>query len=379
MDVTQNMISILQEIVNKGNVDVEKWNELSQEELELIKELQANGLVEEALNFAESLDSEENWELLKEKLFPKRKSVVIDWRAFYKYAAIFIGLISLAYLFQDQFFKQPEIIVPTDAIQLVLENGDVQILNPNGESKIVQKKGKVVVSQKGKEISYKLDNSIDKLVYNQIKIPYGKTFNVTLSDGTMVYLNAGSSLKYPVKFIKGKKRIVILEGEAFFDVAKDKKHPFVVKTSGVDVRVLGTKFNVTSYKEDAEINTVLVEGSVSLYNDAQPSQKSILTPGHKGSWDKNKLNIEIEKVDTKIYTEWMSGDLIFRKSSFNEILKKLERTYNVKIINNNPDLFNKKFNASFNKNIETIDDVMNAMSKIQSFTFKKETNIITIN
>jgi len=379
MDSNPNLIKILKEIVSNGSIDASKVALLPQEEQELIKELQSNGLLEEALLYVESIDTQKSWEELKEKIELKKKPIVINWKTIFQYAAVFVCLLGLVYVFQNNANKQTKVVIPDDAIQLVLENGDIQILSPNGDQQIIKKNGEVVASQKENQISYSSDKSINKLVYNEIKIPYGKTFVITLSDGTVVNMNAGSSLKYPVQFIKGHNREVVLAGEAFFEVTKDKKHPFIVKTRGVDVKVLGTKFNVSSYKEDAEINTVLVEGSVSLSSATVPNEKEMLVPGEKGTWSNQKSGIAVEKVDTRIYTEWMTGELVFRKATFRDIIIKLERTYNVTIENNRKELLDKKFNASFNKNIESIETVLATMSEIQSFTFKKEGRLIKIN
>lgn len=375
MNRDPKLIDILKKIVHKGDFNASKMESLSLEEQELIKDLQDNGLLEEALAYVESIDTDKSWEEFKDKINANEKSAVINWRNIFQYAAVFLCLLGLVYIFQYKNDKT-KIKVPSDAIQLVLENGDIQILSPNGEQQIIKKNGKVVASQKDNEINYRSANSMNKLVYNEIKIPYGKTFKVMLSDGTMVNMNAGSSLKYPVQFIKGHNREVALDGEAFFDVAKDKTHPFIVKTRGVDVKVLGTKFNVSSYKEDADISTVLVEGSVSLSDAA--NRKAMLVPGEKGSWNSKNTEIAVETVDTRFYTEWINGEIVFRKTAFRDIIIKLERTYNVTIENNRKDILDKKFNASFNKNIESIEKVLETMSKIQGFTYKKEGRLIKI-
>ncbi|GGF19968.1 FecR family protein [Flavobacterium limi] len=376
MNPDPKLINILREIVNKGDFDASKIELLPLEEQELIKELQRNGLLEEALAFVEAMDDGKNWEEFKDKINVNKKSVVINWRNIFQYAAVFLCVLGLIYVFQYETGKQTEIKIPSDAIQLVMENGDIQVLSPNGEKQIIKKNGEVVASQKNNEINYRSANSMDKLVYNELKIPYGKTFKVTLSDGTQVNMNAGSSLRYPVQFIKGHKREVVLEGEAFFDVAKDKAHPFIVKTRGVHVKVLGTKFNVSSYKEDADINTVLVEGSVSLSDAA--NRKAMLVPGEKGSWNSKNTEIAVEAVDTRFYTEWINGEIVFRKTAFRDIIIKLERTYDVTIENNRKNILDKKFNASFNKNIESIEKVLETMSKIQGFTYTKEGRLIKI-
>ncbi|MFV5689365.1 FecR family protein [Flavobacterium sp. ZT3R25] len=378
MDIPQNVIKVLREIGVTGNIDNKEFEKLVPEEQELINDLYKNGLVNEALRFIDSMDVEKNWEELKKNLDQRRKPVVLLWKNVYKYAAIFIGVIGIFFLFQRKDVTESKIKKDSNQIELVLDNGEVQILSANGENQIVSNNGQVVGSQNGSEIKYSSNTSIDKLVYNQIKIPYGKTFNVKLSDGTVVYLNSGSTLKYPVQFIRGMNREVFLDGEAYFDVSKDKLHPFIVNAKAMNVKVLGTKFNVSSYKDDTEISTVLVEGSVSLSNDAKPNKKALLIPGYKGVWNKSNPGISLEKVDTKLYTDWMNGEVIFRKSTFNEMIKKLERSYNVTIKNNNRALDAVKFNASFNKNIETIEEVMSSLSKIQPFTYEIIGNQIVI-
>lgn len=378
MDIPQNVIKVLREIGVTGNIDNKEFEKLVPEEKELINDLYKNGLVNEALRFIDSMDVEKNWEELKKNLDQRRKPVVPLWKNVYKYAAIFIGVIGIFFLFQRKDVTESKIKKDSNQIELVLDNGEVQIFSANGENQIVSNNGQVVGSQNGSEIKYSSNASINKLVYNQIKIPYGKTFNVKLSDGTVVYLNSGTILKYPVKFIKGMNREVFLDGEAYFDVSKDKLHPFIVNANAMNVKVLGTKFNVSSYKDDTEISTVLVEGSVSLSNDTKPNKKALLTPGYKGVWNKSGTGISLEKVDTKLYTDWMNGEVIFRKSTFNEMIKKLERSYNVTIKNNKRALDAVKFNASFNKNIETIEEVMSSLSKIQPFTYEIIGNQIVI-
>ncbi|MBZ4037336.1 DUF4974 domain-containing protein [Flavobacterium sp. 17A] len=379
MTPNSKLIDVLRKVTSKGNFDASKIASLPPEEQELIKDLQSNGLLEEALLYAESINVDENWEDLKEKLNVDQKLIVVNWKNIFRYAAIVVCLLGLVYLFQYKTDKDSKIVIPPDAIQLVLENGDIQILSPNGEKQIVKKNGEVVASQKNNEINYSATNSMNKLVYNEIKIPNGKTFKVALSDGTTVNINAGSSLKYPIQFIKGHNREVVLEGEAFFDVAKDKTHPFIVKTRGVAVKVLGTKFNVSSYSEDTDINTVLVEGSVSLSDVKNANKNAMLVPGEKGSWNAEGNQIAINKVDTRFYTEWINGEIVFRKTPFRDIIIKLERTYGVKIENKRTDILDKKFNASFNKNIESIEKVLETMSKIQGFTYTIEGKLIKIN
>ncbi|WP_431243682.1 FecR family protein [Flavobacterium sp. P21] len=217
------------------------------------------------------------------------------------------------------------------------------------------------------------------MVYNTIKIPYGKKFRLQLSDGTFVHLNSGTTLKYPIKFIAGENRQVFLDGEAFFDVAKDKKHPFIVNVDNLNVRVLGTHFNVSNYPEDTSTDVVLVEGSVGMY---QPNEEfdalknTILKPGFKGTFNKENTKISTKPVITDIYTSWINGGLTFRNMTFKNIITKLERRYNVTIVNKNEKLANEKFNASFKE--ESIENVMSYFNDIHGINYTIKGNQILI-
>ncbi|WNH09502.1 FecR family protein [Thalassobellus suaedae] len=194
----------------------------------------------------------------------------------------------------------------------------------------------------------------------------------------MVHLNSGSSLKYPIKFIEGKNRRVFLSGEAYFSVTKDAKHPFIVNAKDLNVKVYGTKFNVSAYSEDTLTDVVLVEGSVGMYANNETSNKgTILIPGTKGSFNRVNQNISSENVDTLIYTSWMDGGLFFRKMTFKNIAKKLERHYNKKIIISNTQLENEIFNANFKD--EPIENVLGYLKESFSINYTIENDTIYIN
>ena len=177
-------------------------------------------------------------------------------------------------------------------------------------------------------------------------------------------------MRYPVKFLKGHKREVFIDGEAYFKVAKDKEHPFVVNADAVAVEVLGTEFNISSYKEDQEIKTVLVEGSISLSNSVNPKGNVMLKPGQKAAWSRAVHDTAIEEVDVDMYTGFIKGELVFRNIAFEDMAKKLERRYNVRIQNNNLLLKDKRLNARFNVEVESIEDVLKSINKIQPFQYK---------
>ncbi|WP_431124211.1 FecR family protein [Flagellimonas flava] len=274
-------------------------------------------------------------------------------------AATFLALLATAYLLMQNTALGTDVIIPENAITLQLENGDIQVISEDGEVEVLDKDGNIIGKQDGKSLKYSVVSSNRELAYNTLTVPHGKTFQLQLSDGTIAHLNAGSSIKYPVQFMEGLQRQIFVEGEAFLDVAKDSNHPFVVNTNGLNVRVLGTQFNVSAYPEDETTEVVLVEGAVSLYteDDGYGSDKNVkLEPGFKGSFDKASNHIDTSKVITSLYTSWVNGKLVFRNMTFSNIMKKLERHYDVTIVNNNKDLTHDLFNANFGK--EPIENVL---------------------
>jgi transmembrane sensor len=165
--------------------------------------------------------------------------------------------------------------------------------------------------------------------YNTIDVPYGERSQITLYDGTKVWLNSGTKLKYPVVFGSNSRR-VILEGEAFFDVAKDSKHPFVVNSGKLQVEVLGTRFNVCAYPEDNEFSTTLEEGSVNAVNTIN-GKFAKMNPGEQVVLNRETDGLNLQKVDIDLYTSWKENLLKFDDATFGEVIKKMERWYDVKI------------------------------------------------
>ena len=298
------------------------------------------------------------------------------------YAAVFVVIFSLGYFSSVNQTDKVEIekIIPKK-YDIVLSSDDQELVIEKDKSD--KKESKKIISeinliQKSDELIYDKNSSIKELVYHTLKVPYGKRFNVVFSDGSKAYLNSGSIIKYPVKFIENKKREVFLEGEAFFDVTENKNNLFVVNSNGINVEVYGTKFNVRNYSEDFNSDIVLVEGSVGIKN-SEILEGTILKPGFKGSVNKENFSVETNKVNTKIYTSWIDGEVIFRNETFSQILKKLERLYNVTIIDNRQELSNEFFNAAIDVENEHIGKVLNYFNKIYKIEYQIFDNKIIIN
>jgi ferric-dicitrate binding protein FerR (iron transport regulator) len=172
------------------------------------------------------------------------------------------------------------------------------------------------------------ENQNSQLV--RLSSPLGVLSSVTLPDGTQVTLNSGTTLIYPNRFTN-KERLVQMEGEAFFDVAHDAKHPFVVRSQGINVRVLGTQFGVKSYDDDDEVVVTLQKGKVDVRTDDAPSRPLFMRPGQQAAFDKFSHTLSLHEVDPDEYTDWRRLKLHFRSLPFAKIARVLERRFNVKI------------------------------------------------
>ena len=200
---------------------------------------------------------------------------------------------------------------------------------------------------------------MNKAQYIVFEAPYGEKSKMTFPDGTVVWLNAGSSLKYSNKY-NTDDRVVELEGEGYFEVAKKKKIPFVVHTRGYDVVVKGTKFNVTAYPEDSNITTTLMEGAVELLKE---KQHIAMKPGESVTLNVVSGKFTLTKVNPDVSKAWSENRIEYDNISLRELAAKLSRQYDVKIHLLTEEVGDKRFSISL-RNQETIGEVMSALKEI---------------
>jgi len=236
-------------------------------------------------------------------------------------------------------------------------------------------------------------NEKKKTVYNDIETPKGSSTIINLPDGSKIWLNAGSKLRYPQNFDKNE-RSVFLEGEAFFEVSKDKDRKFLVKTSELTVKVFGTKFNVKSYPDESAVETTLVEGSISIQKNSmtgeafgkeikmEPNQRIVLYKAQKKSVPtesrqakkienvpERKAKLVLSKrIDTKRFTSWKDGKLIIKSEPMMKLAVTLERKYNVRIHFEDEKIKHFKFSGTINN--ETIEQMMEAIKLASSFDYR---------
>lgn len=304
-----------------------------------------------------------------EKQNNKTKVIPISRRLMQAVAAIIVILLTSTIILYQLKNNNPSITdfaentaeeISSGETRLIL-NGEeeVEIPSKNAVINYSEEAGTVVVDNQ-KKITQDLRQN--EITYNTVIVPYGKRSKITLADNSVIWLNSGSKFIYPVHFT-GKKREVFLEGEAFFEIEHDESKPFTVITNDIEVKVLGTVFNVTAYNDDIYTNTVLESGSVEINYPGKSKFKTSklkITPGTSAVYYPEEKIIQKKQVDTRYFTSWREGILLYQHQTLNDIVKKLSRYYNTEISITNSKLANTSFSgkldlkADINEVLETI-------------------------
>lgn len=209
-----------------------------------------------------------------------------------------------------------------------------------------------------------------------VEVPMGSRSRIVLEDGTVVWLNAGSKLSYNSAF-SHKDRNVQLEGEGYFEVTHNKKLPFIVHTSDIDVKVLGTRFNVKAYGDEDNIEVILAEGSVNLSSLNNQTEPLTLKPEQLAIYNKESGQTEIRKVAASQADNWTTGAHFFNELTLEEIVRQLEKSFDVTFIFRNEEKKNLTFYGDF-RNDDSLDDILMIMSSSGKFRYRKTDNVIEL-
>ena len=258
---------------------------------------------------------------------------------------------------------------------LVLSTGEVVDISNVEQDEVKLDKGTKLYS--GNRLEYVRPDSLHKkeLEFNQLIIPKGTFYHLVLSDGTKVWLNADSKIKYPVSFGKDK-REVSLHGEGYFEVAKDSTRPFIVSTDKMDVKVLGTTFDVNTYEDEGKSFVVLVEGLVEV--SAGKGESRIITPGHMAEVNMYDVQakIRVSRCDTEHYVAWKNGNFSFRHASLTEILKRVSRYYDVTVIRE--EVFEEEYYTGDVSSDVPLESLLAVIESSTSVSFKVERKIVYV-
>ncbi|MBC9796558.1 FecR family protein [Sinomicrobium weinanense] len=360
----------------KEEKELREWLETPGGRQFLKKEIQLHHLVRATLH---SFDGEKAYGQTS-RLVQKAEKKHFCWRTYLRYAAVLVIALGCGYFLYTHLSSntKEQLVISDEKITLELEDGSIRTITPGEPQQITTGKGKAVATRQGDTLYYSSGLPENSLLFNILRVPYGKTFKLKLSDGTMAHLNAGTSLRYPVKF-SGRAREVFLEGEAFFDVSENKDRPFLVRTGNMDIEVTGTRFNVSAYEDDPETSVVLAGGAITIHSTGRSGKtgtSATLSPGQRGALARGTSRIDLREVDVEDYIAWMDGKVIFYNKAFKDVLKILERKYNVTIKNDYPELNKERFKAIFDD--ETIEQVLRTFTESRLFSYRIRNNIIVI-
>ncbi|MGX5687614.1 FecR family protein [Arcticibacter tournemirensis] len=250
---------------------------------------------------------------------------------------------------------------------LTLSNGKKISLTDAGNGAIAKQAGIVITKASDGRLIYSVNSTepaLKEIAYNTIETPRGGQYEVRLPDGTTAWLNAASSLKYPLNFEDASERRVELKGEGYFEVAKDKGHPFIVKTAYQEVKVLGTHFNIKAYNDEPTTSTTLLEGSV-MVSETGSGRRKLLRPGQQSDILNNNGEIYVSNVNPSEVIAWKSGYFIFDNQDIASIMKVISRWYDVDAVYNG---YNKeeRFGGTFSRsaNLSEILKNLESLGKI---------------
>ncbi|RXM41582.1 FecR family protein [Flavobacterium sp. YO64] len=353
-----------------------------------VKEIKIKNLVDKIDSYSE-IDTEKAWEKLEAKYQEKNKRPVfrLSKKTLFKYAAaaMVTSLLTVTFLYKDKIFSTSTEIpaVVKNNIENIKPGTDKATLTLGDGSKIALEKGTPIKTQNahinGGEIIYKdSKQNPSKLVYNYLTIPRGGQFVIKLSDGTKVWLNSASQLKFPVAFIEGASRDVeLVYGEAYFEVSKSTEHKgahFQVYNKNQKVEVVGTEFNIKAYNDESNVYTTLVNGKVNVETG---NKKLRLSPNQQLNLDlKNNTSI-IKTVDAYNEISWKDGVFTFKGKPLKEIMKVISRWYDVDVIFVNKKLENVQFKGSLDKK-QSLEEILSIMKSttIDSYEIKDKTLMI---
>lgn len=271
-------------------------------------------------------------DFLLQKIKDSDRGVKLNWKVCLRYAASISLLIALGGLIYWSVYTNnqfPVEVAGETALKgkIILADGSTKEFETDQTTIKQTASGSLTINTD--TVDGVSDKASSALI--QIIIPYGKHSEITLADGTHIWLNSGSQLSYPSKFKAGS-REVYLSGEAFFDVKANPDQPFYVITRDIRIKVLGTSFNVSSYPEDQTVQTVLIKGRVTAGKNKLFTGMVDLVPGERLTYDKNNANLSKDKVDVQLYSSWIDGYLVFKNVPITFVYTKLKRFYNQDIL-----------------------------------------------
>ena len=378
--------SLTGELSEQERVELEAWLRDSEEHQVLFEKIKKEIRISSESSLFHSLNDEVAWQKFKTTTRERKRRVYV--RRILTYAAVIVLPLAVVagFLFLNR--EKDTLSIASERVvkitpggpRAVLITADQTVHELNGvqEQREIEVEKGVVIKPGGANLEYdSLVASTQEvaLAMNTLRVPRGGEFRLKLSDGTNVYLNSASELKYPVRFDETERR-VYLSGEAYFEVTKDSNRPFYVVTEEVQIRVYGTEFNVNTH-QPGKVHTVLVDGKVGIKKRGM-TEEITMKPGELASFDRNAGTFEVKEVDVRQYVVWKDGYFTFENESLEQILNTLSLWYDVDVFFQSESAKQLVF-TGYMKRYNDISEILNAITEVVgvNFTINGKTIIVS--
>ena len=308
------------------------WLEESDFNRQIFDELAKGSSLSRSYDEYRNIHREQVWNAIEKQIVPQGRQLSLQWVGYA--ASVMILVVAGWFIFQmsdnknvvQEGKKVARITPGTQKAILYLDNGEQVVLADNN-TVVVEDSLSGRIEQVDKSLVYQTESTVKEERLNVLEIPNGGEFQVTLADGTKVCLNAGTKLTYPIAFV-GKERRVRLEGEGYFEVKRDENKPFIVEIKGMEVKVLGTSFNLRSFAADNRSTATLISGKIEVKTS---SRRVELSPNHQADLWVGENKLDVREVDAAVYSAWTKGRFVFRRERLETILDDVSRWYNVTV------------------------------------------------
>ncbi len=364
------------EVDEEGLRELNVWLEESDSHKALFARIQDEKMQYEDIQKILSYDAGGAWQVVQQKAaWRRRKRLTRVYRV--AVSVVIIFGVAIAFLLREEattvvpVFKVEEITPGRSMAKLTVASGDVYHLDSLHQVDLITS----LAENNGKEVVFidrQLEEGASEIKYNKVEIPRGGEYQIVLGDGTRVYLNAQTELRFPESFASSEQRLVYLSGEAYFEVTKNPSKPFVVQCKDYAVKVLGTSFNVNSYEGDETSKTTLATGKVEIDMDGK---QTILNPGQQAIIKNGEVNVK--EVDVEVYTTWMFDNFRFQSESIQEIMTKLSRWYAIDVFYMNESVRNYHF-TGYLPRYAKIADVLELLSLTTNIKFDVEGKTVIV-
>jgi hypothetical protein len=373
----------------KEEEELNKWLETDQNNKILAKNILKEKNLENSFDQFKQYNVKSELKEFNQKLSDKKPKTIL-FSTVLKYAAVIILPIALAaYLYfmgiPDSLLSTEQIAINPGTSKAQLFTSSNQVYNLEKDSIIKINDELIKIESRGKSLIYSKSivppEILKKEEIHRLIVPRGGEYYVELSDGTKMWINSESEVKYPKQFVGKIRHVEIITGEVYFEVAHNAEHPFLVKSKKGIVNVLGTSFNVRAYDDEINNVTTLVDGSVSIRHRFDENSTKKLVPGEQASIKSVNHRIKVDQVKTSYYTAWKDNRFEFNKEPLDYIMKNISRWYNVDISFNDNEIKKFLFSARLDKyeNIEKLLEKIELTKKVKIEITKKGLSISKYN